>query len=327
MTLSSQVTVENLISAGAHFGHLTSRWHPHYKPYIYMEKNGIHIIDIQQTIQCLHYAIDIVTKIVREGGTVLFIGTKKQAKDILQREADRCGMYYVVERWLGGTLTNFATIKRSIKRLQQLEKDADTLYQTLTKKEILRLERERIRLADQHRGIKDMKQLPDVVYVVDGQYEATAIREARRLEIPIIAIVDSNTDPILVDYPIPANDDSLRTIQLITEALATAIVAARGGQSFEVEEETKAEADKATEEATLKDEEAVSEDKEAAQKGKKAASKDAETASDDKEPASAPGDEAGAASDEQAAAETDEAAPAVEDDKVVEEVKGGEGKA
>lgn len=338
MTLSSQVTVENLISAGAHFGHLTSRWHPNYKPYIYMEKNGIHIIDIQQTIQCLHYAIDIVTKIVRESGTVLFVGTKKQAKDILQREADRCGMYYVVERWLGGTLTNFTTIKRSIKRLQQLEKDADTLYQTLTKKEILRLERERIRLSDQHRGIKDMKQLPDVVYVVDGQYEDTAIREARRLEIPVIAIVDSNTDPALVDYPIPANDDSLRTIQLITEALATAIVAARGGQSFEVEEETKAEADKATEEATLKDEEAVSEDKEAAQKGKKAASKDKEaaskgkkaaskddeTASEDKETASAPGDKAGAASDEQAAAETDEAAPAVEEDKAVEEVKGGE---
>lgn len=341
MTLSSQVTVENLISAGAHFGHLTSRWHPNYKPYIYMEKNGIHIIDIQQTIQCLHYAIDIVTKMVREGGTVLFVGTKKQAKDILQREADRCGMYYVVERWLGGTLTNFATIKRSIKRLQQLEKDADTLYQTLTKKEILRLERERIRLADQHRGIKDMKQLPDVVYVVDGQYEATAIKETRRLEIPVIAIVDSNTDPALIDYPIPANDDSLRTIQLITEALATAIVAARGGQSFEVEEEIKAEVDKAAEEATLKDEEAVSEhkeaaqkgkkaalkDKEAASKGKKAASKDDETASEDKETASAPGDEAGAASDEQAAAETDEAAPAVEDDKAVEEVKGEEEKA
>jgi len=172
-----------------------------------------------------------------------------------------------------------------------------------------------------------MKQLPDVVYVVDSQYEATAIKEARRLEIPIIAIVDSNTDPILVDYPIPANDDSLRTIQLITEALATAIVAARGGQSFEVEEETGAEADKAAEEATLKDEEAVSEHKEAAQKGKKAASKDDETASEDKETASAPGDEAGAASDEQAAAETDEAAPAVEDDKAVEAVKGGEEKA
>jgi len=292
MITPTQVTVENLISSGAHFGHLTRRWHPNYKPYIFMEKNGIHIIDIQQTMQCLHQAIDVVTRTVRDSGTILFVGTKKQAKDILQREADRCGMYYVVERWLGGTLTNFATIKRSIKRLQQLEKDADTLYQTLTKKEILRLERERIRLSDQHRGIKDMKQLPDIVYVVDGQYEATAIREARRLEIPIIAIIDSNTDPTLVDYPIPANDDSLRTIQLITETLTTAIIAARGGQSFEVEEKTGAEAEGVAVEA----------------------------ASEGKEAAAAP-EAAVAASDEQAAVETEEAAPAVEDDKDAEEVK------
>jgi small subunit ribosomal protein S2 len=236
MVLSSQVTVENLISTGAHFGHLTRRWHPKYAPYIFMEKNGIHIIDIQQTINCLQRAVEVVTKIVREGGTVLFIGTKKQAKDVLQREADRSGMYYVVERWLGGTLTNFSTIKRSIKRLQQLEKDADTLYQTLTKKEILRLERERIRLSDQHRGIKDMKQLPDIVYIVDAQHEATAVKEAKRLEIPIIALVDSNTDPSLVDYPIPANDDSLRAIQLITTAIADAIIESRGGQSFEIED-------------------------------------------------------------------------------------------
>jgi small subunit ribosomal protein S2 len=235
MVLSPQVTVENLISTGAHFGHLTRRWHPKYAPYIYMEKNGIHIIDIQQTINCLQRAVEVVTKVVRDGGTVLFIGTKKQAKDVLQREADRSGMYYVVERWLGGTLTNFSTIKRSIKRLQQLEKDADTLYQTLTKKEILRLERERIRLSDQHRGIKDMKQLPDIVYVVDAQHEATAVKEAKRLEIPIIALVDSNTDPSLVEYPIPANDDSLRAIQLITTAVADAIIESRGGQSFEDE--------------------------------------------------------------------------------------------
>ncbi len=292
MITPTQVTVENLISSGAHFGHLTRRWHPNYKPYIFMEKNGIHIIDIQKTMQCLHQAVDVVTKIIRDGGTILFVGTKKQAKDILQREADRCGMYYVVERWLGGTLTNFATIKRSIKRLQQLEKDADTLYQTLTKKEILRLERERIRLSDQHRGIKDMKQLPDIVYVVDGQYEATAIREARRLEIPIIAIVDSNTDPTLADYPIPANDDSLRTIQLITETLTTAIIAARGGQSFEVEEKTGAEAEGVAVEAAAEGEEA----------------------------AAAP-DAAAAASDEQAAVETEEVALAVEDDKDAEEVK------
>lgn len=236
MPARPQLTVEDLISTGAHFGHLTRRWHPNYKPYIYMEKNGIHIIDVEQTMICLQRAVEVASQIARDGGTILYIGTKKQAKDVLQREADRCGMYYVVERWLGGTLTNFATIKRSIKRLQQLEKDADTLYQSLTKKEILRLERERIRLSDQHRGIKDMKQLPDAVYVVDAQYEATAIREARRLEIPVIAIVDSNTDPELADYPIPANDDSLRTIQLITAALADGIIAARGGESFEEED-------------------------------------------------------------------------------------------
>lgn len=229
MSPSTPITVENLISTGAHFGHLTSRWHPNYQPFIYMKKNGIHIIDIQQTIQCLQKANEVITQIVRNEGTILFIGTKKQARDVLQREADRCGMFYVVERWLGGTLTNYATIKKSIKRLQQLEKDADTLYQSLTKKEILKMERERIRLADQHRGIKDMKRLPDAVFIVDIKHEATAVSEARRLEIPIIAIVDSNTDPKLVDYPIPANDDSLRAIQLITGAIADVIIEARGG--------------------------------------------------------------------------------------------------
>ncbi len=233
MPSSSPVTVENLISTGAHFGHLTSRWHPNYKPFIFMQKNGIHIIDIQQTIQCLHNALEAVQKIVRDGGTILFIGTKKQAKDVLQREADRCGMFYVVERWLGGTLTNYSTIKKSIKRLHQLEKDADTLYQSLTKKEILQMERERIRLADQHRGIKDMKHLPDAVFIVDIRQEATAVSEARRLEIPIIAIVDSNTDPKQVEYPIPANDDSLRAIQLISSAMADAVIDARGGVSFD----------------------------------------------------------------------------------------------
>ena len=252
MSPSTPITVENLISAGAHFGHLTSRWHPNYQPFIYMKKNGIHIIDIQQTIQCLQKANEVITQIVRNEGTILFVGTKKQARDVLQREADRCGMFYVVERWLGGTLTNYSTIKKSIKRLQQLEKDADTLYQSLTKKEILKMERERIRLADQHRGIKDMKRLPDAVFIVDIKHEATAVSEARRLEIPIIAIVDSNTNPKLVDYPIPANDDSLRAIQLITGAIADVIIEARGGvideeasdQEVQAEPDSAAPADK-----------------------------------------------------------------------------------
>ncbi|MCH8024363.1 MAG: 30S ribosomal protein S2 [Candidatus Marinimicrobia bacterium] len=252
MSPSTPITIENLISTGAHFGHLTSRWHPNYQPFIYMKKNGIHIIDIQQTIQCLQKASEVITQIVRNEGTILFVGTKKQARDVLQREADRCGMFYVVERWLGGTLTNYSTIKKSIKRLQQLEKDADTLYQSLTKKEILKMERERIRLADQHRGIKDMKRLPDAVFIVDIKHEATAVSEARRLEIPIIAIVDSNTDPKLVDYPIPANDDSLRAIQLITGAIADVIIEARGGvideeasdQEVQAEPDSAAPADK-----------------------------------------------------------------------------------
>ncbi len=247
MSPSTPITIENLISTGAHFGHLTSRWHPNYQPFIYMKKNGIHIIDIQQTIQCLQKASEVITQIVRNEGTILFVGTKKQARDVLQREADRCGMFYVVERWLGCTLSNYSTIKKSIKRLQQLEKDADTLYQSLTKKEILKMERERIRLADQHRGIKDMKRLPDAVFIVDIKHEATAVSEARRLEIPIIAIVDSNTDPKLVDYPIPANDDSLRAIQLITGAIADVIIEARGGVIDEEasDQEVQAEPDSA----------------------------------------------------------------------------------
>ncbi len=235
-TAFNKITVESLVSAGAHFGHLTRRWHPNFKPFIYAAKNGIHIIDVQQTLERLRRATEALAKLVAGGGTVLFVGTKKQAKDVLQREADRCGMYYVVERWLGGTLTNFSTIKRSIKRLQQLEKDADTLYESMTKKEILKMERERIRLSDQHRGIKDMKQLPNAIFVVDINFELTAVLEAKRLEIPVFAIVDSNTDPTTVDYPIPANDDSLRAIQLITAALADGIIAARGGQSFEADQ-------------------------------------------------------------------------------------------
>ena len=230
---SNEITIENLVSTGAHFGHLTRRWHPHYKPFIYTAKNGIHIIDVQQTIDRLHKAVDAIGEIVKKGGAVLFVGTKKQAKDVLQREADRCSMYYVVERWLGGTLTNFSTIKRSIKRLQQLEKDADTLYESLTKKEILMMERERIRLSDQHRGIKDMKQLPSALFIVDVNHEMTAVLEAKRLEIPVFAIVDSNADPRPIDFPIPANDDSLRAVQLITAAFADGIIAARGGKTFE----------------------------------------------------------------------------------------------
>ena len=224
----SQVKFEDLLSTGAHFGHITRKWNPNYKKYILSEKNGVHIIDLEETIKAINRAIAYTEKTVSSKGEILFVGTKKQARDIVQQEADRCRMFYVVERWLGGTLTNFSTIKKSIKRLKQLEKEGSNLYENLTKKEAQTLNRERVKLADQHRGIKDMRRLPDLLVVVDAQFEDTAIREAKRLDIPIIAIVDSNTDPECVDYPIPANDDSLRTIQLLMGSIADAIVEIKG---------------------------------------------------------------------------------------------------
>jgi len=223
----SEVNFENLLSTGAHFGHVTRKWHPSYEPFILMEKNGVHIINLEETLARLKKAQEFLSGIVKKNGEVLFVGTKKQAKDIVQQEADRCGMFYVVERWLGGTLTNFSTIKKSIKRLQLLEKEGSTIYENLTKKEIQKLNRERVKLADQHRGIKDMRRVPDVVIIVDTNYESTAVQEALRLEIPVIAIVDTNTDPTFVSHAIPANDDSIRTIQLIISALTDTILSAQ----------------------------------------------------------------------------------------------------
>ena len=220
----AEINFENLLSTGAHFGHVTRKWHPEYAPYILMEKNGIHIINLDETIQKLDKALAFVSEIAQKNGEFLFVGTKKQARDIIQQEADRCGMFYVVERWLGGTLTNFSTIKKSIKRLQLLEKEGSNIYENMTKKEIQMLNRERIKLADQHRGIKDLKRLPEVIVVVDANHEITAVREARLLEIPVIGIVDTNTNPNSVDYPIPANDDSIRTIQLIISAISDEIL-------------------------------------------------------------------------------------------------------
>ncbi len=248
-----EVTFDNLLSTGAHFGHLTSRWHPNYQPYILMERNGLQIINLEETLQGLAKAIDFLTDIVADGGEVLFVGTKKNAKDIIQQEADKCGMFYVVERWLGGTLTNFSTIRKSIKRLQLLEKESSPLYESATKKEILSLEREMIRLQDLNRGIKDMKRLPNAIFMVDANHESIAINEARRLEIPVVALVDTNTDPEIIDYPIPANDDSIRTIKLIVGEVSRAIcdacsiAYADGAVPVETAEEETAEADVTTE--------------------------------------------------------------------------------
>ena len=227
----AEVKFEDLLGTGAHFGHVTRKWDPNFKPYILLEKNGVHIINLESTIESINKACEYISKVVNKNGEILFVGTKKQAQDIVQQEADRCSMFYIVERWLGGTLTNFSTIKKSIKRLKMLEKEGSNLYENMTKKETQMLNRERVKLADQHRGIKDMKRLPDAIIVVDAQYEDTAIREAKRLDIPVIAIVDSNTNPNKVDYPIPANDDSMRTIQLIIAALADTIVEANAKSS------------------------------------------------------------------------------------------------
>jgi len=200
-----------------------------------MAKNGIHIIDLHKTLECLDEASRFIRETVRKGGDVLFVGTKKQAKDIIQREADRAGMYYVVERWLGGTLTNFSTIKKSIRHLQKLEKDKSSGYdENLTKKEKLSLERERVKLADLHRGIKDMKKTPDVLVVVDILHDDIAVKEAKRLDIPIVAILDTNADPMEVDFPIPANDDSIQTIQLIITELTNAILEAKNSRLVDV---------------------------------------------------------------------------------------------
>ncbi len=224
----ADVKFKDLLGSGAHFGHVTHKWNPNFKPYILSEKNGVHIIDLESTIRLIQEASSFVKKIVSKNGEILFVGTKKQAQDIVQQEADRCSMFYIVERWLGGTLTNFSTIKKSIKRLKLLEKEGSNLYENMTKKETQMLNREKLKLADQHRGIKDMRRLPDLVIVVDAQYEDTAIKEAKRLDIPVIAIVDSNTDPSKVTYPIPANDDSMRTINLIISTLADAVLEVRG---------------------------------------------------------------------------------------------------
>tara|TARA_B100001540_G_scaffold313060_1_gene335274 strand:- start:812 stop:1567 length:756 start_codon:yes stop_codon:yes gene_type:complete len=217
------LNIEELVNAGAHFGHPASKWNPNFKQYISCVKNGIHIINLEITIQKLEGVVKELSKIVSSGGNVLFVGTKSQAKDAIQSSADYCGMYYITERWLGGTLTNYSTIKKSIRRLKVLEKDSSSIYESLTKKERNSLEREKLRLADLHRGIKDMRHLPSAIFVVDAKHEKIAISEAKCLGIPTFGIVDTNTDPNVVDFAIPANDDSIKTIQLILNYISSSL--------------------------------------------------------------------------------------------------------
>ena len=215
-----QLSKEVLIESGVHFGHPTQKWNPGFKDYIAGQKNGIHIIDVEKTIESINSVSKELLKIASHGGNVLFVGTKKQAKEVIQENADKCGMFYVNERWLGGTLTNFSTIKRSIKRLKVLEKESSDVYKDLTKKELNNLNRERNKLSDLHRGIRDMRYLPAALFVVDANNEKIAILEAKKLGIPVFGIVDSNTDPLQIDYPIPANDDSIKSINLIVGYIA-----------------------------------------------------------------------------------------------------------
>lgn len=236
----AEVKIQDLLLSGCHFGHLTRRWNPKMRSYIFMERNGIHIIDLKKTLVNLNTARDAVGEVIRKGGEVLFVGTKKQAKDIIKVEAERCGMPYVTERWLGGTLTNFITVKKSVKRLKNLEKKAtDGTYDKLSKKEILQIEREKEKLNRVLGGIRDMNHLPSAMFVVDAKKEAIAIREAIRLNIPVFAIVDTNSDPDPIDYVIPCNDDAFKAINLVTHALADAI---NDGRTGEQEEEAAEEA-------------------------------------------------------------------------------------
>src|SRR5467141_742532 len=220
--------MKELLEAGVHFGHQTKRWNPKMKEYIFGERNGIYIIDLQKTLKMFKDAARFVGEMAAQGKNVLFVGTKRQAQDAVSEEAKRCQMYFVNQRWLGGLLTNMATVQKSIKRLKELEQmSSDGGYDSRPKKEVIRLERERKHLDSNLAGIKDMPGLPDVVFVIDSNKEAIAVKEARRLGIPVVAIVDTNCDPDEVDWVIPGNDDALRAIRLFTTKVADAVIEGR----------------------------------------------------------------------------------------------------
>ncbi len=222
------VTIQQLLLAGAHFGHLTRRWNPKMKPYIFMEKNGVHVFDLKKTTVLIEEATNRIGKIVADGGDVLFVGTKEQARSVMVEEAERCSMHYVNNRWLGGMLTNFRTIRNSVRTLEQLEaKATDGTYERISKKEILSISRAKEKLVKTLGGVRNMKRLPAAVYVVDTIREDIAVNEARKLGIPVFAICDTNSDPDLVDFVIPANDDAFKSIAVITKSIADAVDEAR----------------------------------------------------------------------------------------------------
>jgi small subunit ribosomal protein S2 len=223
-------TIKELLEAGAHFGHQTSRWHPAMKKYIFTKRNGIHIIDLEKTAAMLDKACDFVREIAAQGGTILFVGTKKQAQEAIEQEAQRCGMFYVNQRWLGGVLTNFTTIQARIDYLVRLEdQQSRGDFERLPKKEALKIEEEIVRLNRQMGGFKELTKLPDALFIIDPTKEKIAIAEARRMGIPVVSVVDTNCNPDDVDYPIPANDDAIRAIKLICSKIADAIIEGKMG--------------------------------------------------------------------------------------------------
>ena len=226
--------MKQLLEAGVHFGHQTRRWNPKMAPYIYTERNGIHIIDLQKSVGMVDDAYKAVADIAAEGGTILFVGTKKQAQDAIKTEAERCGMYYVNERWLGGMLTNFNTMRTRVNRLKQLEAmETDGTFEVLPKKDVAELKKEREKLEKNLGGVKEMTELPGAMFVVDPKKERIAILEAKKLGIPVFGLVDTNCNPEDVDYVIPGNDDAIRAIKLIIEAMANAVIESKQGESLE----------------------------------------------------------------------------------------------
>ncbi len=236
------VAMKQLLEAGVHFGHQTRRWDPRMAEYIFQARNGIHIIDLQKTSKKLDEAYEFMKEQAEEGKTVLFIGTKKQAQDCVKEAAEKTGMYYVNQRWLGGTLTNFKTIRKRIERLTQLEQmEQDGTFDVLPKKEVVLLRKEMDKLNKNLGGIKEMTEIPGVMFVVDPKKEHIAIQEARKLNIPVVGLVDTNCDPNDVDYVIPGNDDAIRAVKLITDVMANAIIEGKQGESFETTEEQNVE--------------------------------------------------------------------------------------
>ncbi|MDQ0175794.1 30S ribosomal protein S2 [Bacillus chungangensis] len=226
----SVISMKQLLEAGVHFGHQTRRWNPKMKKYIFTERNGIYIIDLQKTVKKVEEAYNFVKELAENGGKVLFVGTKKQAQESVKEEAERAGMYYVNHRWLGGTLTNFETIQKRIERLKEIERmEEDGTFEVLPKKEVVMLNKEYDRLVKFLGGIKDMKELPDALFIIDPRKERIAVAEARKLHIPIVGIVDTNCDPDEIDYVIPANDDAIRAVKLLTAKMADAIIESKQG--------------------------------------------------------------------------------------------------